>query len=72
MIKTEVLPNVIGPLIYYTSDNFLLMDIIKSGNYKNNDTFIGLIEQKLIHFSAVLPDNYSEMYYKFDDDNYND
>jgi|TARA_B110000977_G_C11061209_1_gene486028 hypothetical protein len=71
MIKTEVLPNVIGPLIYYTSDNFLLMDIIKSGNYKNNDTFIGLIEQKLIHFSAVLPDNYSEMYYKFDDDNYN-
>ena len=71
MIKTELLPNIIGPLMYYTSDNFLLMDIIKGGNYKNNDTFIGLIEQKLIHFSAVLPDNYSEMYYKFDDDNYN-
>jgi len=72
MNQYQVVPNVIGSLIYFCRDNFLLDDLIKEDDYQNNELFIGLIESHLKDFSRETERKLGKsIYYKFDDEKYN-
>ena len=50
----QVIPNIIGPLIYLNADNFLLEDILSNENYFENDGFHEIIEHHLSNFAQHI------------------